>query len=84
MLKVKNEFEKCFVNLKSENKALRLELEEKHKALEKSLNEIAALKLTIDKKRKHKYHKHANRPPRKKHAYITCYECGRKGHIAFH
>ena len=29
----KNEFEKCFVNLKSENEALRLELEEKHKAL---------------------------------------------------
>ena len=27
---------------------------------------------------------HANRPFRKKHAHITCYECGRKGHIAFY
>ena len=47
----KNEFEKCFVNLKSENEVLRLELEEKHKALEKSLNENAALKLTINEKK---------------------------------
>ena len=80
----KNELETCFTDLKSENEALRLELEEKHKALEKNLNENATLKLTIDEKRKHTYHKHANRPPRKKHAHITCYECGRKGHIAFY
>ena len=79
-----NELEKCFANLKSENEALRIELEEKHKALEKNLNENAALKLTIDEKKKHTYHKHANRPPKKKHAHITCYECGRKGHITFH
>ena len=71
-------------NLKSENEVLKLEIEEKHKALEKNLNENAALKLTIDEKRKHTYHKYANRPPRKKHTYITCYECGRKGHIAFY
>ena len=70
--------------MKSENEALRLELEEKYKALEKSLDENAALKLTINEKKKHTYHKHANRPPRKKHAHITFYECGRKGHIAFH
>ena len=31
----KNELEKCFVKLKSENEALRLELEEKHKTLQK-------------------------------------------------
>ena len=62
----------------------RLELDEKHKALEKNLDENAALKLTINEKKKHTYHKHANRPPRKKHAHITCYECGRKCHIAFH
>ena len=48
----KNEVEKCFANLKSENKALRLELEEKHKALEKNLDENAALKLTINEKKK--------------------------------
>ena len=70
--------------MKSENKALRLELEEKHKALEKNLNENAALKLTIDEKRKHTYHKHANRPSRKKHAHITCYEYGRKCLIALY
>ena len=70
--------------MKFENEALRLELEEKHKALENNLNENAAHKLTIVEKRKHTYHKYANRPPRKKHAHITCYECGRKGHIAFY
>ena len=71
--------------MKSENEALRLELEEKHKALEKNLDENAALKLTInEKKKKHTYHKHANRSPRKKHAHITYYECGRKSHIAFY
>ena len=57
----KNEFEKSFVKLKSENKALRLELKEKHKALEKSLNENAAIKLTINEKKKHTNHMHANR-----------------------
>ena len=69
--------------MKSENEVLKLELEEKHKALEKNLNENVILKLTIDEKRKHTYYKHVTRPPRKKHAFITCYECGRKGHIAF-
>ena len=68
--------------MKSENEALRLELEEKHKAFEKSLNENDALRLTINEKKKHTNHMHTNRPPRKKHAHITCYECGRKGHIA--
>ena len=43
-----------------------------------------ALKLTINEKKKHTNHMHVNRPPRKKHAHITCYECGRKGHNAFH
>ena len=80
----KNEFDKCFVYLKSENETLRLELEEKHKALKKSLNENVALKLNINKKEKHTNHMHANRPPRKKHAHITCYKCGRKSHISFH
>ena len=74
----KNEFEKCFVNLKSENEAFR------HKALEKNLNENVALKLTINEKEKHTNHMHVNRLLRKKHAHITCYKCGRKGHIAFH
>ena len=37
--------------MKSENETLRLELEEKQKALEKSLNENAALKLTINEKK---------------------------------
>ena len=53
MLKIdsKNELEKYFPNLKSENEALRLELEEKHKPLEKSLDENAALKLTVNEKK---------------------------------
>ena len=69
-------------NLK--NEALRLELEEKPKALEKSLDENVAIKLIINEKKKHTYHKHANRSSRKKHAHISCYEYGRKGHIAFY
>ena len=80
----KNELEKCFAMLKSENEVLKLEIEEKHKALEKNSNENAALKLTINEMKMHTRHKHANRPPRKKHAHITCYECGQKGHIAFY
>ena len=40
--------------------------------------------MTTDEKRKLTYHKHATRSPRKKHAYITCYECGRKSiHVIF-
>ena len=64
--------------------ALRLELEETNKALENCLNENATLKISINKQEKHTNHMHANRPPRKKHTHINCYECGRKGHIAFY
>ena len=80
----KNELEKCFDNLKSENEAFRLELEEKSKALGNCLNENAALKISKNRNEKHVNHMHANRSPRKKHAHISCYECGRKGHIAFY
>ena len=70
--------------MKSENEAIKLELEEKCKALDNCLNENAVLKVFINKKEKHTNHMHANRHSRKKHAYTTCYECGRKGHIAFY
>ena len=70
--------------MKSKNEALRLELEEKTKALENCLNENTALKISINEQEKHTNHMHSNRPPRKKHAHITCYECGRKGHVAFY
>ena len=80
----KNELEKCFNNLKSENEAFRLELEEKCKVLKYCLNENAALKISINQKEKHTNHMHANRPPRKKHARITFYKWGRKSHIAFY
>ena len=49
----KNELEKCSDNLKSENKALRLELEEKSKALENCLKENVAFKISINEKGKH-------------------------------
>ena len=80
----KNELEKYFDNLKYENKALRLKLEEKNKALRNCLNENTALKISKNKSEKHVNHMHANRSLRKKHAHISCYECGRKGHIAFY
>ena len=69
----KNELEKGFDDLKSENKALRLELKEKCKALNKSLNENAALKVSMNEKLKHEDHKHGNRHFRKKHVHTTCY-----------
>ena len=81
---IKNELEKCFDNLKSENKALRLKLEEKNKALRNCLNENTALKISKNRSEKHVNHMHANIPLRKKHAHISCYECGRKGHIAYY
>ena len=40
----KNELEKCFDDLKTENETLRLEMEEKSKALENCLNENVTLK----------------------------------------
>ena len=70
--------------MKSKNEVLKLELKEKCKALDNYLNENAALKVFIYKKEKHTNHMHANRHSRKKHAHTTCYECGRKDHIAFY
>ena len=70
--------------MKTENEAFRLELEKKSKALENCLNENAVLKISKNRSEKHINHMHANRSPRKKHAHISCYECGRKGHIAFY
>ena len=80
----KNELEKYLNAMKSENEALKLELEEKCKALDICLNENVALKISTSKKENHAYHMHANRQFRKKHAHTTCYECGKKGHIAFY
>ena len=57
----KNELDKCFNNLKSENGVLRLELEEKSKALGNYLNENTALKISKNRIEKHINHMHANR-----------------------
>ena len=38
----------------------------------------------MNEKKKHINHMHGNRNSRKKHAHITCYKCGRKGHIVFY
>ena len=67
----KNELDKCFNNLKSENETFILELEKKRKALENCLNENTALKISINEKEKHTNHMHANRPLRKKHTHIN-------------
>ena len=81
---IKSELKKCFDDLKSKNEALRLELENKCKALDESLNETDALKMSMSEKVKHTSHMQDNRHSRTKHAHITCYECGRKCHIAFY
>ena len=80
----KNELENYLNAMKSENGALKLELEEKYKALDICLNENATLKGPTSKKEKYTNYMHANRQFRKKHAHSTCYECGRKCHIAFY
>ena len=80
----KNELEKYIDVMKSENKILKLELEEKCKALNNYLNENVALKVFINEKEKHTNHMHANRHSKKKQAHISCYECGRKCHITFY
>ena len=78
----KNELEKYLDAMKSKNEAPKLELEEKCKALDICLNENATLKVSTNKKEKHTNHMYANRQFRKKNAHTTCYECGRKCHIA--
>ena len=70
--------------MKSKNEDLKLELEEKCKALDNCLNENDAIKVSTSKKEKHANHMHVNKHFRKKHAHTTCYECGRKGHITFY
>ena len=62
----KNELEKCFDDLKFENEAFRLKLEEKCKALNESLNENSALNVSMNEKLKHDDHKHGNRCFKKK------------------
>ena len=70
--------------MKSKNEVLKLELEEKCKALDNCLNENVTLKLFTINKENHTNHMHANRNFRKKHAHTTCYEYGRKCHIVFY
>ena len=72
-------------NARTEIETLKLELDNKDKALNECMNENATLKLSIDKKLKHCNHdwlKHDNRQYKKKHAHITCYNYGRKEHIS--
>ena len=53
-------------------------------ALNGSLNENVALKVSMNEKLKHDDHKHGNKHFRKKYVHTTCYSCGRKRHIAFY
>ena len=85
VLEGKKKLQIDFDSEKSINEVLELELERKSKTLDECMNENVELKLSIDKKLKHCNHdclKDDNRQCRKKHAYITCYNCGRKGHIS--
>ena len=80
----KNELKKYLDVMKFENENLKLELEEKCKALNSCLNENTAINVSTINKKKHTNHVHDNRHFKKKHAHTTCYKCGRKGHIAFY
>ena len=74
-------------NARTEIETLKLELENKDKALNECMNENIALKLSNNENLKHCDHdclKHDNRQYKKKHAPITCYNCGRKGHITYY
>ena len=84
LLNIEYQFE--LNDARTEIETLKLELENKEKALNKCMNENATLKLSIDEKLKHCNHdclKHDNRQYRKKYAYITCYNYGRKNALYF-
>ena len=73
-------------NEKSKNEVLKLELDNKNKDLIKCMNENSALKLSlreIPMLGSHGYIKNKNNHSRKKNANITCYNCGRIGHIFY-
>ena len=81
----KNGLEDAYKNAKSEIEALRLELENKGKALLVSMNENFVLKLSINEKTMQCSNEHSKSKNRqyRKHENIPCYICGVKGHIAY-
>ena len=77
--------EDVYKNAKSEIEALRLELENKDKALLVSMNENFILKLSINEKKMQCSSEHSNSKNRqhRKHENVACYKYGVKGHLSF-
>ena len=81
----RNNLEYADKNAKSEIEALRLKLENKDNALLVCLNENYVLKMSIDEKKKQYSNEHSKSKNRqyRKHANVTCYKCGVKGHMSY-
>ena len=81
----RNDLENAYKNAKFEIEALRLELENKDKALLVSMNENSSLKLCINEKTMQCSNKHSKSKNRqyRKHENVVCYKCGVKGHMPY-
>ena len=81
----RNDLEDAYKNAKSEIEALRLELENKDKALVVSINENSALKLSINEKTMQYSNDHSKSKNRqyRKHENVACYICGVNGHMPY-
>ena len=81
----RNDLEDAYKNAKSEIEALRLELENKDKALLVFMSENFVLKLSINEKTMKHSNKHSNSQNRqhRKHENVACYKCSVKGHMPY-
>ena len=77
--------EETYENAKSKIKALRLELENKDKALLVCVNENSTLKMSIDEKYMQCFNESSktDNMQYRKHENVACYKCGVKGHMPY-
>ena len=85
VIRNKNDLEDAYKNAKFEIEALRLELENKDKALLVSMNENSALKLSINEKTMQSFNEHSKYENRqyRRHENVACYKCGMEGHMPY-
>ena len=81
----RNDLEDAYNNVKSEIEALRLELENKDKALLVFMNENSGLKLSINEKIMQCSNEHSKSENRqyRKHENVACYKCDVNGHMPY-
>ena len=81
----RNDVEEAYKDAKSEIDAIRLELENKDKALLVFMNENSALKLSINEKTMKCSNEHSKMDNRqnRKHENVAWYKCSVKGHMPY-